>query len=402
MGPNAVPPVKSKKTISRDVAVGGAILIALTAFVLGNRWPQINDALFANESTINEGLPADLDYSDVEHVYDLLRANFDGELSVNTLLDGLKEGLAEATGDPYTVYLSEEESKQFLSDLNGTFTGIGAELSTENDRLIIVAPLKGFPADNAGLQPQDIISAINGEDAFGIKVEEAVNTIRGPEGTDVTLSIIRNGEQFDVTITRAEIVVPSVESEVRDGIGILTISRFAEDTVELAKQAAQDFRRQNVSGVVLDLRNNTGGYLTGAVEIAGIWLDGDVVVEQRRGGNAIDSLRAPSGAILGGVETVVLVNEGSASASEIVAGALKDNQAATIFGQTTFGKGSVQELKEVRSGGTLKVTIARWYTPNGNSIDETGIEPDTKVEITPEDIEAERDPQLDAAIKHLQ
>lgn len=391
-------PKTPAKTISRDIALGLGIIIALSSFVIGNRWGDINRQLFGDQVTVNETLPQDLDYTEVEHVYDLLRANYDGELSSEAILDGIKEGLAEASGDPYTVYLNEEESKRFKDDLNGTFTGIGAELSTQDERLIVVAPLRGFPAEAAGLKPQDIISGINGENAFGLKVEEAVEKIRGPEGTDVTLSIVRNSEQFDVTITRQKIVVPSVESEIVNGIGIITISRFAEDTVDLARQAAADFRAQNVSGVVLDLRNNTGGYLTGAVEISGLWLDGDLVVETKRGDQVTERSFAPKGkAVLKGIPTAVLINEGSASASEIVAGALKDHGVATIVGQTSFGKGSVQELKTVKSGGMLKVTIARWYTPSGSNIDETGIEPDKEIEITSKDLEAERDPQLEAA-----
>lgn len=394
-------PKPAAKTISRDLAIGGALLLAMTAFVAGNRWDDIRGAVFNNQVSVNSELPADLDYTEVEQVYDLLRVNYDGELNLDDILDGLKEGLARATGDQYTVYLNEEESTQFLNDLNGTFTGIGAELGLESDRLIIVAPLKGFPAEAAGLQAQDIITGINGEDAFGLKVEEAVTKIRGPKDTDVTLTIFRGGAEFDVTITRAEIVVPSVESEVKDGVGILTISRFAEDTVELARQAALDFKNQNVSGVVLDLRNNSGGYLNGAVDIAGIWLDEKVVVEQKRGGQVTNSHKTSNRATLSGVPTVVLINAGSASASEIVAGALQDHKAATLIGTTSYGKGSVQELEHVRSGGTLKVTIARWFTPNGNTIDETGIKPDQEVELTDEDIESKTDAQLNAALDFL-
>jgi carboxyl-terminal processing protease len=393
-----------KKSLDRSTAIGLGVLIAMISFVLGNRLAGGTvdlAALTSNQNDTTTGLPADLDYSEVEQVYDELRQNYDGELDVDRLLDGLKEGLAQATGDPYTVYLSAEESEAFLDNLNGTFTGIGAELGIENEQLIIVAPLRGFPAEKAGLRPQDVITQINGEDVFGIKVEEAVSKIRGEKGTEVTLTVFRDGQLFDVTIVRDEIIVPSVEAEIVDGIGILRISRFAEDTVRLSRQAANDFAGANVRGVVVDLRNNSGGFLQGAVEVASIWMDGGVVVEQRRGGESVDIQRADSGAILDDVPTVVLINEGSASAAEIVAGALQDSGVATLVGQTSFGKGSVQQLEKISSGGTLKVTVARWFTPNGNNIDEAGITPDELVEITEEDITAERDPQLDRALELL-
>jgi len=400
--PTPVQPAKPKKSIAVSAAIGWAVIIALCGFVLGNRWPDIHQALF-DSGPASSQLPDDLTYDEIEELYDILRRDFDGDLSLEQLLDGLKTGLAEATGDPYTVYLNEEESAQFLSDLNGTFTGIGAELGLDGDRLIIVAPLSGFPAEKAGLRAQDSIIKINGQDTHGLKVEAAVSTIRGPAGTDVTLTILRGNEQFDVTITRAAITVPSVTSEIRDGIGILTISRFAEDTVKLAQAAARDFKSADVRGVVLDLRNNSGGFLSGAVEISGLWLDGDVVVQQRRGEEVTDTENAPRSAALKGLPTVVLINQGSASASEIVAGALQDHEVVRVLvGVTSFGKGSVQELENLPSGGTLKITIARWYTPGGHNIDKEGIKPDIKVELTEEDIDAGRDAQLERALDELQ
>ena len=180
--PKPVQPVKPKKSIALNVAVGWGILIVLAGFVLGNRWPDIHRAIFARNQSESSQLPDDLDYSQVEELYDVLRKDYDGNLTIDQLLDGLKSGLAEATDDPYTVYLNEQESSDFLSDLNGTFTGIGAELGLDDsDRLIIVAPLSGFPAEKAGLRAQDVILKINGEDAHGIKVEEAVAKIRGEE-----------------------------------------------------------------------------------------------------------------------------------------------------------------------------------------------------------------------------
>ena len=389
---------------SRANLIGIAIIIALVAFIIGNRWGEIYNAIsdpFRNSSNAN--LPDELDYSSVDELYDTLRREFDGELSVDELIDGMKRGMADATGDPYTVYLNEEESQEFKAELNGTFTGIGAELGLENDRVVIVAPLEGFPAEAAGLRAGDVILAIDGEDAINITVEEAVSKIRGEEGTDVTLTISRNGEVLDITITRAKIVVPSVKSEIRDdGIGYLRISRFAEDTVRLARDAANEFVANGVKKVILDLRNNGGGYLEASVDVSGLWLqDGSVVVEQKSGDVVTQTLRTTGNGPLLGIETMVLINKGSASASEIVAGALQDQQVATLVGQTSFGKGSVQSLEELSHGGVLKVTIARWFTPNGNNIDQEGISPDIEVEITDEDYENDVDPQLGRAAEEL-
>ena len=382
------------------MAVSVGLLLIVSGFVAGNRWYDIVNFIDGQRGA-NEQLPDDLDYSEVEEVYDSLRSNFDGQLDIEKLIDGLKAGLVEATGDPYTVYLTQEESNEFLDSLNGTFTGIGAELGIDDDQLIVVAPLDGFPADKAGLRARDVVVKINGEDTIGIKVEEAVNKIRGPQGTEVTLTITRAGRTFDLTITREEITVPSVTSEIKNGLGYLRVSRFSEDTNQLARAAANQFRQSGVKGVILDLRNNGGGFLSGAVDLAGLWLDGDVVVQERRSEQVIDTLEAGHNAILNGIPTIVLVNEGSASASEIVAGALKDHGAARLVGVTTFGKGSVQELEKLKSGGTLKVTIARWYTPNGHNIDNQGIGPDIEVKPSNKNIEDGNDVQRARAEKEL-
>ncbi len=382
--------------------IGIALIIALFPFVLGNRWGDIYSGVtgvFVNSA--NSELPDELDYSSVDELYNQLRRNYDGELELVDVMNGIKKGLAQSAGDSYTVYLSEEEAKEFKDELNGTFTGIGAELGSKNDRIVIIAPLDGFPAEEAGIRAGDIIVQIDGEDAFGISIEEAVTKIRGEKGTDVTLSIARDGKALDITITRDSIVVPSVTSEIRDdGIGYLKISRFAQDTAKLSKQAAVEFAEQGVTKVILDLRNNGGGFLDGAVDVSALWLpDGTVVVEQRAGDTVTQRLKTKNDGPLIGIETVLLINIGSASASEIVAGALKDYEVATLVGETSFGKGSVQALEELKAGGVLKVTIARWYTPEGNNIDQEGIEPDVVVEFTDKDYESDTDPQLDAAVK---
>lgn len=353
-----------------------------------------------NDST---NLPGQLDFSSVDEVYDQLRTNFDGELSYEELLDGMKQGMARATGDPYTEFLNLEDSQSFEEDLSGTFSGIGAELGIEDDAIIIVAPLSGFPAEEAGLRPRDIIIEIDGESARGISITEAVNQIRGPVGTDVSLLLLRNNEQIEVTITRETISIPSVEYELRDdNIGYLKISRFGEDTVGLVRDAANEFDAANVDGIVVDLRSNPGGILQASIAIADLWLsEGVVIAEQRRGDEVVEQFRAESSDKLGDIPVVLLLNQGSASASEILAGALRDNGIGTIVGMESFGKGSVQQVIPLRSGGTLKVTVGRWYTPDGRNIDKDGIDPDIEVDFTEEDFDNDRDPQLDRALEEL-
>lgn len=345
-----------------------------------------------------------LDYSSVSQLYQVLKDSYDGKLDNNELLDGLKDGLAGATGDPYTEYFDSEEAKAFNEQLTGSFTGIGAELGTDDEKnIIIVSPLQGYPAEKAGLKSQDILAAIDGKSTAGSTISAAVKKIRGPEGTKVTLTIIRaSGVPFDVEITRAKITVPSVESTIEGDIGYLKISQFSSDTGDLAKEAALNFKSKNVKGVILDLRSNPGGYMDSAVELSGLWLDrGKVVVEQKKGNKVLSRQLAGGGNILNGIPTVVLINNGSASASEITAGALRDHKAATLVGVKSFGKGSVQQVERLSGGAELKVTIARWFTPSGKNIDQQGIEPEIKVENNDEDAAAKRDPQKDRAIQLL-
>jgi carboxyl-terminal processing protease len=348
----------------------------------------------------NKDLPNRLDYRSVNAVYDSLVKKFDGKLDEEKLLIGMKKGLVEAAGDPYTVYLDSEEAQSFNESLNGTFSGIGAELSKQDSNIIVVTPIAGSPAEKAGIKSKDIITAIDDQDATNISVEEAVKRIRGEAGTPVKLTVIRGGtEKLDFTITREQITIPSVETKTLDGnIGYIKISRFAEDTTGLVNKAVTDLKSQGVKGVILDMRNNPGGFLNTAVSVSSHWLkNGQTILEEKRDGKVIQSFGAKGDGEFVGMPTVVLVNEGSASASEITAGALKDNNVAQVVGVTSFGKGSVQEFSTFENGGVLKVTIARWFTPAGKNIDNQGIEPNYKVEITAEQAKAGQDPQLDKA-----
>lgn len=343
-----------------------------------------------------------LDYSSLDQVYNLLKQDFDGSLDDSKLLDGAKQGLATATGDPYTEYFNPTDAKEFNDQLSGSFTGIGAELGTDDDNnILVVAPLAGYPAEKAGLKPKDIIAAIDGQATSGTTVSNAVKKIRGPADSQVTLTIVRgNADPFDVTITRTKITVASVESKVEGNVGYIKISQFTDDTVASATSAAKSFKDQAVKAVVLDLRGNPGGYLSGSVDIASLWLDkGKVVVSERRGEQILSTDYSTGTATLKGLPTTVIINGGSASASEITAGALRDNGAATVVGEKSFGKGSVQQVENLLGGAALKVTVARWYTPNGANIDRQGITPDVQIGLSDDDRKANRDPQKDKAFE---
>lgn len=379
-----------------------SVLLACGIFFAGFEVGQGNWQIGFGVRTVNsnKSLPNELDYSTVNEVYQALKLSYDGELKLEDLMAGLKKGLVEASGDPYTAYLSSDEAKDFNEQLNGSFSGIGAELGKKGTDIVVIAPINGFPAEKAGLKAKDIIISIDDQDAAGLSVEEAVTRIRGEKGTTVKLAVIRNdSERIELSIIREIITIPSVEYKIiEDSIGYIQISRFSEDTAKLTRQAAQEFTDKNVIGVILDLRNNPGGYLNTAVDVSGLWLKKDqIILLEKRDGKVTQTFKAETAGQLSNIKTVVLINEGSASASEITAGALKDNNAATIVGVTSFGKGSVQEFNSFSGGDVLKVTVARWYTPGGKNIDKEGIKPDIKQELSEEDIKAGLDSQLQKA-----
>ncbi len=397
-------PVKNVSKIKKYVQwprtfliVGGAVLIFGLGYGLGDGRISLN-GISPNQA--NQNLPTSLDYSSVEEVYKALKRNFDGELTNEQLLEGMKRGLAESTGDPYTEFFNPEEAEEFQGDLDGSFEGIGAELGKEENSIIVISPIDGYPAQKAGLKPKDVILKIDGEPATDISISEAVKKIRGPKGTKVTLTVVRDGKPFDLEITREKIDIPSVEYKLEGNVGYIKVTRFGDDTVKLVREASTSLKNQGAKGIVLDLRSNPGGYLNGAVDISSIWLEkGDKVVEEKRGGEVLRTHYATGNNSLLGVPTVVLINGGSASASEIVAGALRDNKSATLVGEKTYGKGSVQQIENLKNGSALKVTIARWFTPAGVNIDKEGIKPDVEVVYSLDDANAGKDPQKDKAFE---
>lgn len=338
----------------------------------------------------------------LQQTYRELAAHYDGELDKNALMEGAARGMTEAAGDEYTVFFDREEAAQFDSDMSGSIGGgIGAQIGVRDNSVTLVKIIADTPAERAGLKAGDIVRMINEDDTSGFTVDQAVERIRGEAGTTVKLAIERDGDKRDVSVTREEISSPSVSKEITDGVGVVTVTRFDQETPQLVREAAEEFKRSEVKGVVLDMRGNPGGYLTAARDVAGIWLNRKVVVVEKEGDTVVEELKSGGKPVLENMPTVVLVDGNSASASEIVAGALQDHGAATLLGETTYGKGSVQRIVPLMDGAMLKVTVARWFTPEGKNITKEGIAPDHEVKITEKQLRDGDDVQLKAALKRL-
>ncbi len=319
------------------------------------------------------------------------------------LVYGAIKGLAEGTGDPYTSFFSPDEAKKFDEDISGEFGGIGAELEKNNGQIIVIAPLKNTPAEKAGLKPKDIILKADSTVLSGKEVEDAIKVIRGEPGTKVKLLVFseNDGAPRDVEITRQIIKIPTVEWEMKDNsIAYLRLYSFNKTSPMLFRNALAEIAQKNPKGLVLDLRNNPGGLLDAAVDMAGWFLDPNTVVVKERHASGEDNVfKSYGNAAFKDIPMVVLVDEGSASASEILAGALRDDAKIKLVGMKTFGKGTVQMLEELSDGSMMKITIANWVTPGGTILEKGGLEPDIKVEITDADLKAKKDSQLDMALK---
>lgn len=391
---------KVKKPLSTRSLVIIIVATAIAGLLIGSQANRIYE--FVGPVFGIKTYAGDINLMSLETTYKELRANFDGTLNDQALIDGANKGLVSAAGDQYTLYMNASDAATFQNDLSGTIGGgIGAEVSTRGGKITIIRTLQGNPAEKAGLQAGDIVTTINDASTAGMTVDQAVALIRGNPGTTVKLSVQRGSEIKDFTITRATISNPSVTSAINNGIGTLTISRFDDQTGNLARAAAQDFKAKNVKGIILDLRGNGGGYVTAAQDVAGLWLDSKLLVTEKSNNQIVDQVTTGSNAILAGIPTVILVNSSSASASEIVSGALQDYGIAKLVGEKTFGKGSVQKLIDLPNGAELKVTIAKWYTPKGKNINQQGITPDIAASLTQADVDAGQDPQMTAALKQL-
>ncbi len=329
-----------------------------------------------------------------------LHTNFIGQLDDKKLLYGAVAGMVHAANDPYTSFQDPETSKQFEETLSGSFSGIGVEIGMRNGFVTVIAPLKGSPAEKAGIKTEDIIIAIDTKPlTTDTPVDEVVRLIRGPQGKAVVLTMVHKSAKApeDISVVRDIIKVESVHFAMIGNLAHMTITSFNGDTAQRFKEAAQKALSAKARGIILDMRDNPGGFLQAAVDISSQFLDaGRLVVSEK--GKENDEYRTSGRPLLKDIPVVVLINKGSASASEIVAGALLDSLHTPIIGVKSFGKGSVQQLLQLKDGSSLKVTIAKWYTPSGRSIDEQGIEPTIVVEATAEGV---KDPQLDRAVEEV-
>lgn len=326
-------------------------------------------------------------------------------LDEQKMIYGAIKGLSSSMDDPYTVFMDPDESKEFNESLEGTLEGIGAELTVKNQALTIVSPIKDSPAEKAGLLPGDIIYKVGDEYTVDMTLFQAITKIRGPKGTTVQLTVIREGNDnpFDISIVRDSINIDSVTMEKLDGgIIYLSVNQFNDKTIEEFSKYVSDLVLNEPKGLIIDLRYNGGGYLDIAVELLSFVLPSDSVavkIDQRS--TEEEEMKTNGNAKLLNVPMVVLVNEGSASASEIFAGAVQDYKRGVVMGTQTFGKGTVQEVESFSDGSSIRMTIANWLTPNGRNVNEVGLTPDIVVEVDEKDAENDIDTQKNAAAKYL-
>jgi len=386
----------SGKNIQKNTCFAGQDFV-----YLGNGNKSENSSENAS-STKSENL----DFSLYGQVWSLLNQDFINKdtLDSQKMFYGSLRGLVASLDDPYTTFMDPKETEDFNADMAGTFEGIGAEISNKNNIITIVAPLDDMPAQKAGLKAGDKIFSINGSSTAGLTTEGAVRLIRGPKGTKVKLTIMRDGfeKPKDFEIVRGIIIVKSVKIEFRkDGLAVLRISSFGDDTLTLFEDAVNQIQAKKPKGLILDLRNNPGGYLDAAVAISSEWVSSGRVVTEKFSDGSLKNYNSNGNGRLENIPTAVLVNGGSASASEIVSGALLDLKKGVIIGEKTFGKGSVQSVRDLPDGSSVKVTIAKWLTPAGNSINDTGINPNIEIKLSADDFNKNLDPQLKKAAEVL-
>ncbi len=342
-----------------------------------------------------------LDFSLFWRVWDTVAAKaYKQPVDQEKMFYGAIKGLVSSLGDPYSSFLDPAETKEFNKELAGTLEGIGIEIGIKKQKLTVIAPIEGTPADQAGLRAGDWILKIGDEPTVDMTLDTAVQKIRGSKGTSVKLTISRGGtaEPTELEIPRDRITVKSVKFKMLDNkIAYIELNQFGDDTVREFDRAIRDLQAQNARGLILDLRNNPGGLLDDAIKIGGEFVEQKVIVKERDADGATLDLKSEGTARLKDLPVVVLVNEGSASASEILAGALRDHRQVPLIGTKTFGKGSVQDLENLPQETSLRITVTHWLTPNGGEIDEKGLEPDIKIELSDDDYNNDRDPQLDKA-----
>lgn len=354
---------------------------------------------------VNEGKPKEVDFSTFWDAWNIVKNKFiKKDLDEQKMLYGSISGMMNSLGDPYSIFMTPDESKMLNEDLNGSFGGIGIEVTAKDGFLVVVSPLDDTPAKNAGILAKDIIIKIDGKDVGDFTYIEAINNIRGPKGSEVVLTIVREGEseEIEVAVMRDTIVVESVKHEILDDdIMFVRISQFGSDTNDIVKQIIDEVQVNNIKKMIVDVRNNPGGYLMDCIDITSLFISEGVVVKEVNRNGEITESKTTTMPRLDGVKVVVLINAGSASASEIFAGAIQDTKRGIVIGEKSFGKGSVQTIEKLVDGSQLKYTIAKWLTPLGNEIDKKGIVPDIEVEMTSEDYKNENDTQLQRAKEEL-
>jgi len=411
-----MPNLFNKKTYLAFLITAIFISAVLISFWLGNAvgWKK------AYNTGRNSGLasckvcpPENLDFSLFWKVWQELGNSFydPGRLNPKTMTYGAISGMVNSLNDPYTVFFNPQQTKEFENEANGTFEGIGAEIDKKNGQIVIVAPLEGTPAQKAGLRPGDQILKIDDTSTVDLSSDEAVKLIRGPQGTSVTLSILREGWDApqEFKITRTVIIIPSLKWELKtaangDKIAYIKLYQFSQVASSDFSKVALEIIKSPAQKIILDLRDNPGGYLQVAQNITGWFIkSGTLILTEDFGeGKEKNEYRAEGNEKLLNFPIVVLINKGSASASEIVAGALRDDRGIKLIGETSFGKGVVQELENLDDGSSLKITVAKWLTPKGQSIIDKGLEPDVKIEMTDNDYKEGKDPQLDKALEVIQ
>jgi len=394
-----------------------ALLLIGASFLLGiyterNNTPEVDRVLsLVNKS--DSTLPPEetaTDFGSFWKTWNIINGKFVSTASSTSDQEkvwGAIGGLVNSLGDPYSVFLPPADSETFAENISGNFGGVGMEIGIRNDVLTVIAPLKNTPAERAGLLPGDNVIGIDGKITVGVRIDEAVRLIRGEIGTEVVLTIAREdvSEPFEVSVIRGVIAIPTIDTEAReDGIFVVSLYNFSATSPQLFREALREFVLSGMDKLIVDIRGNTGGFLNAAVDITSWFLPaGKVIVTEDFGGSQKDIVYRSKGYDIfnENLKLIILVNRGSASASEIFAGALSEHGLAQLVGEKTFGKGSVQELMNITDDTSLKLTVANWLTPNGNSFSKDGIVPDFEVEVTGEDRDELRDPQLEKAIELL-
>ena len=387
---------KEKKVNLSSAIIIGAVL-AVVGGVIGANWGNLFGGfgpylgLSGNSTKVN--------WSALDEVYDKLATTYNGEISESEAIEGAKKGLTESLGDKYTVYMDSETSSDFYDDLHGNVgSGIGVEIGERDGYVRVLRTLPDNPARRAGILAGDILYKVDGEEVYTLSSEEIAKKVRGDQGTEVSVTVVRDGREKSFTMEREKINNVSAYVDYDGHTAIVTLTRFDNDTGEKVQEFAKEFGNKGIKKVILDLRGNGGGYVAAADDLLSLWIDGDTYLVQKSKHFGDSVSKTTSGkAILKDMKTVVLVNGSTASASEIVAGALQDYGKATVVGEKTYGKGVVQQMFNLSNGTTLKVTTAEWHTPKDRSINLDGIHPDVEVARSYEEINMMKDLQMDKA-----